>query len=76
MIVPPSLTTKSADMQPQPVWKKRWSVGAKTPQIGDVGLVARMLVRVDLVEALDRHPVSLGMRPEEAVDDASRACRG
>ena len=20
-------------MQPQPVWKKRWSVGAKTPQI-------------------------------------------
>ena len=33
MIVPPSLTTKSADMQPQPVWKNRWSVGAKTPQI-------------------------------------------
>ena len=33
MIVPPSFSTKSADMQPQPVWKKRWSVGAKTPQI-------------------------------------------
>src|SRR5215210_8444854 len=23
----------SADMHPQPVWKNRWSVGAKTPQI-------------------------------------------
>jgi hypothetical protein len=33
MIVPPSFTTRSADMHPQPVWKKRWSVGANTPQI-------------------------------------------
>jgi hypothetical protein len=27
------LDDEVGDMQPQPVWKKRWSVGAKTPQI-------------------------------------------
>ena len=79
MIVPPSFSTKSADMQPQPVWKNRWSVGANTPQIDDVRLAVlghERLVRVDRVEALGS--------PRGAPRDGSRrrsrsrgrACRG
>ena len=61
-------------MQPQPVWKKRWSVGAKTPQIDDVRLALLLdpaVVGVDRVEAADRLAVRLGVRAEDAVDHAA-----
>ena len=70
MIVPPSLTTKSADMQPQPVWKKRWSVGAKTPQIAMSAGPPGVLVGVDLVEALIAALCASGCEPKRHVDHA------
>ena len=46
-------------------------MGAKTPQIGDVGLLARVLVGVDAVEALDRVPVSLWVRAVDHLEHAT-----
>ena len=61
-------------MQPQPVWKKRWSVGAKTPQMTMSACPCsghERLVGVDRVEAADRLAVRLRVGAEDAVDHAA-----
>ena len=71
MSVPPSLTHE-VGRHAAPARVEEQVVGRREDAADrDVGLRAGVLVRVDLVEALDRLAVRVGMRAEDALDHAA-----